>query len=410
MTDDASGAEIPTGPHRRYNPLTRRVAARLRRADVPAVARSRRGAGPAEPPRLRPVLLPVPGQHQGQRRAQPGVRVHLRLHQRLRGAAPGLAGGLVRGRAAARGDRARDLPGHLLLAAPRRHSRPDEPGGGASASWTCGRPSPPSSASRYPWVQVFENRGAAMGASNPASARPDLGRRRAAARGRQGRPRASAVLRGDRPSAAARLRGSGERRPARGRRRRRVAGGRAVLGRLAVRDAGHPAAARGATARARRAPARLARRAVDRAAARLRRALRHPVPVLDGLAPGPVRRPAGRTGSSTPTSTHRSCRSTMRKFMVGYELLSEPQRDITAEAAAERLRTSIQTVKSRRLERAGSRRKEPTHVRTHTGTSPDHPGHRPDRDRTGQAARGRCGDRQEHPRVPEGDRLASPTR
>jgi galactose-1-phosphate uridylyltransferase len=31
----------------------------------------------------------------------------------------------------------------------------------------------------------------------------------------------------------------------------------------------------------------------------------------------------------------------MRKFMVGYELLSEPQRDITAEAAAERLRASI---------------------------------------------------------------------
>jgi UDPglucose--hexose-1-phosphate uridylyltransferase len=33
--------------------------------------------------------------------------------------------------------------------------------------------------------------------------------------------------------------------------------------------------------------------------------------------------------------------ATTRKFMVGYELLSEPQRDITAESAAERLRTSI---------------------------------------------------------------------
>jgi UDPglucose--hexose-1-phosphate uridylyltransferase len=33
--------------------------------------------------------------------------------------------------------------------------------------------------------------------------------------------------------------------------------------------------------------------------------------------------------------------ATMRKFMVGYELLSEPQRDITAEYAAERLRTAI---------------------------------------------------------------------
>jgi UDPglucose--hexose-1-phosphate uridylyltransferase len=30
--------------------------------------------------------------------------------------------------------------------------------------------------------------------------------------------------------------------------------------------------------------------------------------------------------------------ATKRKFMVGYELLSEPQRDITPEEAAERLR------------------------------------------------------------------------
>ena len=34
-------------------------------------------------------------------------------------------------------------------------------------------------------------------------------------------------------------------------------------------------------------------------------------------------------------------RATVRKFMVGYELLSEPQRDITAEDAAERLRAAI---------------------------------------------------------------------
>ena len=34
-------------------------------------------------------------------------------------------------------------------------------------------------------------------------------------------------------------------------------------------------------------------------------------------------------------------RATVRKFMVGYELLSEPQRDITAEEAAERLRSAI---------------------------------------------------------------------
>lgn len=30
--------------------------------------------------------------------------------------------------------------------------------------------------------------------------------------------------------------------------------------------------------------------------------------------------------------------ATVRKFMVGYEMLAEPQRDLTAEQAAERLR------------------------------------------------------------------------
>jgi len=40
--------------------------------------------------------------------------------------------------------------------------------------------------------------------------------------------------------------------------------------------------------------------------------------------------------------------ATMRKFMVGYELLSEPQRDITAEYAAERLRTAIRSTAAAR--------------------------------------------------------------
>ena len=48
-------------------------------------------------------------------------------------------------------------------------------------------------------------------------------------------------------------------------------------------------------------------------------------------------------------------RATVRKFMVGYELLSEPQRDITAEAAAERLRSAIGAAKSPAT-RSGGRR------------------------------------------------------
>ena len=38
-------------------------------------------------------------------------------------------------------------------------------------------------------------------------------------------------------------------------------------------------------------------------------------------------------------------KATVRKFMVGYELLSEPQRDITAEIAAERLRKAMRTAR-----------------------------------------------------------------
>ena len=33
--------------------------------------------------------------------------------------------------------------------------------------------------------------------------------------------------------------------------------------------------------------------------------------------------------------------ATVKKFMVGYELLAEPQRDLTPEAAAERLRALV---------------------------------------------------------------------
>jgi len=38
-------------------------------------------------------------------------------------------------------------------------------------------------------------------------------------------------------------------------------------------------------------------------------------------------------------------KATVRKFMVGYELLSEPQRDISAEIAAERLRKAMRTAR-----------------------------------------------------------------
>ena len=96
---------------------------------------------------------------------------------------------------------------------------------------------------RYRWVQVFENRGAAMGASNPhphgqiwaGSALPVEARRESASQA--GAPR------GHRPAPAPRLRRPGVRRPARRRRDGRVARGRSVLGGVALRDPRRPQAA-----------------------------------------------------------------------------------------------------------------------------------------------------------------------
>ena len=45
-------------------------------------------------------------------------------------------------------------------------------------------------------------------------------------------------------------------------------------------------------------------------------------------------------------------RANVRKFMVGYELLAETQRDLTPEDAAERLRAVIVASKAATLDRA----------------------------------------------------------
>ncbi len=92
----------------------------------------------------------------------------------------------------------------------------------------------------YRWVQVFENRGAEMGASSPhphgqiwaGSALPD--------RCVPGRRHAACLCHGAGPSDAAGVCRAGAGRAARGGAGRRLAGGGALLGGLAIRDA-HPA-------------------------------------------------------------------------------------------------------------------------------------------------------------------------
>jgi len=142
---------------------------------------------------------------------------------------------------------------------------------------------------RFEWVQVFENRGSAMGASNPHphgqiwAATPGRARRR-----RRMRLNAATSRPPDTdscsttPSRSRRGRGISK--------RRRLAGRRSVLGRLALRDIDHPPKARFPASGPERSPAQFAGRSAGPIAARLRRPVRRAVPVFHGLAPGAVRR------------------------------------------------------------------------------------------------------------------------
>ncbi len=195
-------------------------------------------------------------------------------------------------------------------------------------------------AGRYRWVQVFENRGETMGASNPHP---------------HGQIWAGTAL----PREAAR--------EDEGQRRRYAQTGRPLLLDYAVQEHAGPRVVvendewlvvvpfwavwpfetlvipkrRGdPAARPHRHPARRPGDHPDRPPQPLRQPLPPAVPVLDGLAPAP-----SIDGRVDHWQLHahfyppllRS--ATVRKFLVGYELLAETQRDLSAEDAAARLRS-----------------------------------------------------------------------
>ena len=142
----------------------------------------------------------------------------------------------------------------------------------------------------------------------------------------------------------------------------REAGARAARGSCEAPATGSRSCRSGRSGRSRRCSCRWRRRPGCRTSTRpprdglaaalrdaqppLRRAVRRAVPVLDGLAPGAVRRRERGDADALASCTRhvyppllRS--ATVRKFMVGYELLAEPQRDLTPEEAAERLRDAL---------------------------------------------------------------------
>ena len=131
----------------------------------------------------------------------------------------------------------------------------------------------------------------------------------------------------------------------------RVARARALLGGLAVRDAARAAAPR-------RTPVRTSTTA---SVTRSPRSCSGSCAATTGCSTSPcpsrwagTRRPS-RPGPTDHWQVHAHfmpplLEATKRKFMVGYELLSEPQRDITAEEAAERLR-AVELERCRRAPR-----------------------------------------------------------
>ena len=162
----------------------------------------------------------------------------VRLRQRLRGAPARTrprrpsSDGLLR----AEGERG-VVPGGLLLAPSRPDPRRHAAGRRSAGSSTSG-PTRPSELGRgLPLGPGVREPRRGDGRLEPAPARPDLGRHGAARRGAPRGREPGAPPGRDRTPPAARLRRPGVGRPAGRRRERRVAGRRAVLGGLAVRDA-----------------------------------------------------------------------------------------------------------------------------------------------------------------------------
>ena len=239
------------------------------------------------------------------------------------------------------------VPRRLLLAAPRPDARRDGAEPRSAGSSTSGRSRRRSSAGATAGSRCSRTAARRWAPRNPhPHGQIWAGRRACPARPPREHAHAGALPRGDRAArCCSTTPRAGARRAAGG--RRRAPSWLVVVPFWAAwpfETLLDPAAARAARlAGPRRRRARRARGRAPRPDPSLRRAVRPAVPVLDGLAPGAVRRRTRdrRTGRSTRTSTRRCCARRVRKFMVGYELLAEPQRDLTPEEAAERLRAAV---------------------------------------------------------------------
>ena len=319
-------------PHRRFNPLTREwVLVSPHRTQRPWQGQVEKTPPPSAA-RLRPGLLSLPRQCPRRRRAQPGVHIDLRLRQRLRRAEARHAVGALRQRPAHR----RTEPGicrvvcfspeHNLTIA-QHGTRGPAHGGGYLGGAIPGARRRPQDRLRSDLRKSRRH----DGREQSSSALPDLGEPHAAATSLEGAGVAARMARAARHLPALRVRRSWSSAASASWRRTTLPDRGAVLGGLALRDDGDRQAPhasididRRRTRRARRHPE------ADH------RPLRPPLPriasLLDGLPPAAHRRRGAREWHLHLHFYPPLLRSaTVRKFLVGYEMLATPQRDITPE-------------------------------------------------------------------------------
>ena len=302
----AAVARLAGEPHRRYNPLKDEwvlvSAGRTRRPWLGAQEPDARARGHD----LRPGLLSVPGQRPGERQRQSATTTR-------RSSSPTISRRFVRTPRSSRsttaccGPRASEASCRVVCFSPRHDLTLGRMEADAVRRvidvWA---EQTAELGAEYRWVQVFENRGEAMGASNPhphgqiwaGTALPGDGAREDASQ--------RAHLAVDRAAAAARL-------------RRPESGGQRVIvetdewltvvpfwAAWPFETLLDPEAPGRAADRSRRCRPRRSRDVAPRAHRAIRRAVQAAVPVFDGLAPGAVRRRTRpTTGRSTPTSTRR---------------------------------------------------------------------------------------------------------
>ena len=328
------------GPHRRHNPLTDEwVLVSAQRTQRPWQG-SVETAAPETRPAYDPACYLCPGNTRANGETNPdydSTYVFTNDFAALRPDDP--TDRVTDGLLVAEGE-AGHVPRHLLLAAPRPDPGRHGPGRHPARSSTCGPTRPPSSArpiagsrssrtAARRWAPRTRTRTARSG---PGTALPrDAAREEATQRrhlGETGRP----LLVDYAAQEAGGARVVVE--------QRRLAGRRAVLGGLAVRDAAHRRASPWRALADLRPPAgRAGGRPRATCSARTMRcsACRSRTPWA-----GTRRRSADGPTGHWQLHAHlyppllRS--ATVRKFMVGYELLAETQRDLTPEMAAERLR------------------------------------------------------------------------